>query len=155
VHSVCTRTCASQSDCPTPESDSLGDAGVLGKPPFTCGSPTPGGPKVCAPSSGRCHGASTIASISGDGQVCSGCRAGVPSDCAPGLFCVFDAHSTERFCSEACTVTVDNTTNTTTDTCPTGTYCFVGSSIGCTTTCTFYGGCSADPNRAAITCYPL
>jgi hypothetical protein len=153
---ACQRTCASQSDCPHPEADA--DGGALTADPFTCEAPGDGGAtKVCAPASGTCHGPSAIAAIQGDGQVCSGCRVGVPSDCAAGLICYRDAFSLESFCTESCTVQLLGST-VTEDTCPAGSFCTIGdpANYGCTaSSCMASGACTADPQRLTATCHPL
>jgi hypothetical protein len=152
---ACQRTCASQADCPRAEAD--GDGGPLGAPPFVCAAPPQGSTKVCTPASGSCHGASAIPTIQGDGQVCSGCRVGVPSDCATGLVCYTDPFSTESFCTEKCPVQVLGTM-VSGDTCPAGSFCAVGdpAMYGCSAAspCTIDGACGADPSRLLLTCHP-
>jgi hypothetical protein len=152
---ACLRTCASQSDCPHAELD--GDGGALGADPFTCAVPPKGSTKVCAPASLTCHGPSAIPTIQGDGQVCSGCRVGVPGDCAAGLRCYTDLFSTESFCTEECMVQVLGSM-VSGDTCPAGSFCIIGDSTmyGCTATpCALTGLCGADPRHLDTTCYPL
>jgi hypothetical protein len=118
----------------------------------------PGGHgRVCAPSDGFCHGPSALASQSGDGQVCSWCRAGIPSDCAVGT-CFEDVLSSERFCTTPCTVLVTSNggLGESGDTCPAGTYCFFGGfDPGCGVAgCTVMGVCTGDPTYRFLSCYP-
>jgi hypothetical protein len=151
---ACVRTCSSQTDCPHAISDA--DGGALAANPFTCAAPPSSSTKVCAPASGSCHGPSAISTIQGDGQVCSGCRVGVPSDCAAGLLCFTNRFSTESYCTEQCTVDVLGSM-VSNDTCPAGSFCVIGdpSMYGCTgSACSIGGGCGADPNRLVTTCHP-
>jgi hypothetical protein len=137
----CTKPCATADDC---------GHNFPGYAPFELCANDPGGKgMVCLPKSGACHGA---------GGVCDPCRPNMASDCTGGTMCSSN-YNQESFCSQQCTVTADDSTNTwvfSNDTCPAGTYCFLGGvAPGCgggMTSCTLYGRCAGDPTRMQPTC---
>jgi hypothetical protein len=149
----CARACTSDADCPPPQAN---EAGMAPQPFEQCVADAGGKGLVCQPSNGFCHGPSALASQVGDGQLCSGCRVGEPADCAVGT-CFDDAFSTERFCSQACTIDYvwNGSAYDVTDRCPSGTYCFHGSEV-CAPPgdCSYPGECGGDPTRTFLTCYP-
>jgi hypothetical protein len=137
----CARSCAVPGDCPP----------HVGMPFESCSTDPGGRGQVCRPVLGVCHGPSAIPSITGTGQVCAGCRVGVPGDCATGLVCYQDSFTRERFCTPPCTVTISSTGTATADSCPTGSYCDLG---GAAAAGTYNSVCAADPSYASLTCYP-
>jgi hypothetical protein len=150
----CGPVCASDADCPQPQADL---SGAMPSPFEHCVADPGGHGKVCEPADGFCHGPSAVTAQTGDGQVCSWCRAGLPGDCAVGS--CFELLTKERFCSVPCTVSVHWTGTqytTSNDTCPTGTYCYFGGQDGsiCGTDCMVSGGCVGDPTYRFATCYP-
>ncbi len=154
---ACLKRCEAASDCLKPAKD--GDSGAyVGKPFEVCAEDRDGKGKVCTPTSGRCHGASAIPSITGDGQVCSPCREGHTEDCAPNHLCLTTSTG-ERLCTTPCQLGLSQSNgrfSVTSDTCPSGSFCFLTEDpSNCGSSCRKGGICTADPTYSTnVTCYP-
>jgi hypothetical protein len=154
----CLKRCETNNDCLKPVKD--GESGAfVGERFEACAEEPDGKGKVCMPTAGRCKGTSVIASITGEGQVCSPCRVGHPEDCSEGHFCIVSSGSGERFCSKPCQLGLSRTSSgfgINSDSCPDGSFCFLTEDpSSCGSTCTRRGVCTADPTYATnLTCYP-
>jgi hypothetical protein len=79
----CAETCNTTNDCLKPYNAELASGATEYLGDFeTCQQDGTSSRQVCTPLTGACHGKSAISEISGNGQVCSPCRLGIPSDCS-------------------------------------------------------------------------
>jgi hypothetical protein len=133
----CAKPCGGDDDCRQPQNGN----GYFEK----CLADQGGKGKVCQPAPAKgmgkpnpCHGPSAV-NPSQMNTVCSGCRPGVPSDCAMATngFCFVDSFTTERFCTKPCTKDGD---------CGTNLYCLVFAPG--------MGYCTGDTLGTNLTCYP-
>ncbi len=145
---------ATNSDC---HKQAVPFSGDRSYPPFEKCAGDANGTLVCQPQGGLCHGPSSITTIQGDAQVCSPCRAGIPSDCAGNEVCS-GGTTGERFCTTGCSVHLAKSGSgyrSSADTCPSGAFCFFGGQVpqNCGNACDVQGECTGDSGRELPTCY--
>lgn len=154
----CAKPCAQEADCLKAQKSSQTGESMF--EPFEVCAPDRGDSMrtACQPAAGRCFGASPVPSQP-SGGICAPCRENHPDDCAEGHACI-ESSQGEWFCTAGCTVSLtqaqDGRYSISGDTCPDGTYCYLGGYVpqGCGAGCSIDTICNGDPTYSGMSCMP-